>query len=141
MSQTIVFLCREKGCEKLKPFKDEVDLKTHYMFDHNMLLPTCGTNVAEKQALEWDRIRKEYRDVNRKIMSIEAFFRNDEIPYSFIEWFGSDANRLLNYLQRTRPSWFNYFYEHRRKLQHYMNHLRTRRVLQTEIYRERIVVD
>jgi len=60
-------------CEKI--FKKEIDLETHMLFVHEKFMPQCSTNLTEKQHLESQDLRSEYKDIQRVITGRVAYIR------------------------------------------------------------------
>ena len=57
-------------------FEEEMDLYTHLLFTHKFYLPPCSTRLAEKQHLEAQALREEWRELQRQIMSKMTYVRH-----------------------------------------------------------------
>ena len=58
----------------------QLDIQTHYLFTHQKHMQGCGTQVAEQQTIEHDKLRQTYKKLKRKLshkkMYIKKTFRH-----------------------------------------------------------------
>lgn len=58
-------------------------LEAHMLFSHSFLTPRCGTDVAERQNVRDDKIRKAYKTVNNRISGIRSYLRRKHAKSTF----------------------------------------------------------
>lgn len=79
MSQnTLVFTCILCPGDEPITFDEEVKLQCHYLFIHGKYMQPCGTGIAAQQGIRHDKIRKQYKELNKKLQQKKFY-----IKYSF----------------------------------------------------------